>query len=203
MFQESIPPSSREESQDRACRGGTRETSVTMRENDTSRERLTERATQGSQEKTSIDLAASVADCCCIGPRSRLPLPKIPLTPNVSAGVEVVGDVGDCGGGGGGKLVQSPPLAVRNESARLPPNSNANNNRGGLQMGSQQPQQHGCSQPRSAAASISNSSVTCGAGAASSFAPVAHTVSSVPRQIAQWTKHQTLKLQVRSSLPEN
>ncbi|XP_015585736.1 rho guanine nucleotide exchange factor 10-like protein isoform X2 [Cephus cinctus] len=183
LSQENLPPaSSREESQERKKKRNSREGD--------SRERLTEKPA----EKTSIDLTASVADCCCIGPRSRLPLPRVslsssgtggqpPLPPGhvpgpapvpvyASAPVVAASATVNSSSGAGNSSSSSSRAAV--EPTQLPPNSNANNNRGGLQMGS-----YG-SQPQSSTASSS--------------ASVAHSVS-VPRQLAQWTKHQTLKLQ--------
>lgn len=157
----------------------------------------------------SLDLSSSVADCCCIGPRSKLPLPRLPLSPcaRVSKGCDTFGmgnaastgaDVTKIGGNEGEEERQSIQPPTRFESTRLPPNSNANNNCGGLQMGS-----HG-SQPQSSTASSSTNTTnsttittTANAGLApSSFTPIAHNTVSVPRQIAQWTKHHTLKLQV-------
>ncbi|KAF7403448.1 hypothetical protein HZH68_006242 [Vespula germanica] len=69
LSQESLPPaSSREESAERRRKRNSRESE--------SRERLTEKLA----EKSSIDLASSIVECCCIGPRSRLPLPRISTT---------------------------------------------------------------------------------------------------------------------------
>nr|KAF7427603.1 hypothetical protein H0235_007297 [Vespula pensylvanica] len=73
LSQESLPPaSSREESAERRRKRNSRESE--------SRERLTEKLA----EKSSIDLASSIVECCCIGPRSRLPLPRIPITTTTS-----------------------------------------------------------------------------------------------------------------------
>ncbi|KAK2584580.1 hypothetical protein KPH14_006945 [Odynerus spinipes] len=94
LSQESLPPaSSREESAERRRKRNSRESE--------SRERLTEKLA----EKSSIDLASSIVECCCIGPRSRLPLPRIP-TSSTTTGTAVtagtVGSIGVVGGGGGG-----------------------------------------------------------------------------------------------------
>ncbi|XP_043279981.1 uncharacterized protein [Venturia canescens] len=213
LSQESIPPSSREDSQDRGSRivGGSRDSRFVRRENDTSRERLTEKNGTLTGEKQSMDLSASLADCCCIGPRSRLPLPRLSITSPIAGGNSVASDGGvDCKAlscndsadvsVAGGRTLQSPPPAstTKNESARVPPNSNANNNRGTLQMVGQHPpiqqEQHLYStQPRTTNKITTNTN-NC-RSLPSSFVPVAQTVTSVPRQIAQWTKHQTLKLQ--------
>ncbi|XP_012280572.1 rho guanine nucleotide exchange factor 17 isoform X3 [Orussus abietinus] len=160
LSQESLPPQgSREDFQERRKRRNSRDGD--------SRERLTERP---SEKPVSIDLAASVADCCCIGPRSRLPLPRSATGAGTGAATSAAGSPPTPSA----PSTPAPARAGSAEAAQPPPNSNANNNRGVLQMGS-----HG-SQPQSSTAS--------------SAASVAHSVS-VPRQLAQWTKHQTLKLQ--------
>ncbi|XP_047352279.1 uncharacterized protein LOC124950099 isoform X2 [Vespa velutina] len=106
LSQESLPPaSSREESAERRRKRNSRESE--------SRERLTEKLA----EKSSIDLASSIVECCCIGPRSRLPLPRIPTTtttvtaaatslpPSSSSSsvamASTVGSIVGVGGGGG------------------------------------------------------------------------------------------------------
>nr|XP_050850263.1 uncharacterized protein LOC127063944 isoform X4 [Vespula vulgaris] len=110
LSQESLPPaSSREESAERRRKRNSRESE--------SRERLTEKLA----EKSSIDLASSIVECCCIGPRSRLPLPRISTTaitkattiatslplllPSSSSSsttvASTVGNVGKVGGGDG------------------------------------------------------------------------------------------------------
>lgn len=212
FLQESIPPSSREDSQDRGSRIVARDSRFVRRENDTSRERLTEKNATITAEKQSLDLSASIADCCCIGPRSRLPLPRLSITSPTAGGNLVTNDGVDsealaCFNDSvdvsvaGGRTLQSPPPSTtkNNESTRVPPNSNSNNNRGTLQTVGQHPpiqqEQHlYSSQPRTTNKIITNTN-NC-RSVASSFVPVAQTVTSVPRQIAQWTKHQTLKLQV-------
>ncbi|XP_029163027.1 rho guanine nucleotide exchange factor 17 isoform X6 [Nylanderia fulva] len=218
ISQESLPPTnSREESSQEHRR------KRNSRESD-SRERLTEKPA----EKPPIDLA----DCCCIGPRSRLPLPRIqptvgsptisiasPMTSVTSSCPSIV--VGGC----------SPPLPASIASvAETTPPTFANNSHGAVQtsagnIGStsqqsqqrqqshhhqhhhhhhhqQQQQQH---HPQTAAvtAAVTSSyppSTTTPSSPStllgySSGIPTTTQTVSVPRQLAQWTKHQTLKLQ--------
>ncbi|XP_063982833.1 rho guanine nucleotide exchange factor 17 isoform X3 [Diachasmimorpha longicaudata] len=202
LSQESIPPeTSQEDPMDHSPR-------LAVRQGD-SRECLTPSDTKDKVPlEKPLNLSSSIADCCCIGPRSKLPLPRLPISPcaKQSKGGDTFGmgnaaspgaDVTKISENEGDEERQSIQPPTRFESTRLPPNSNANNNCGGLQMGS-----HG-SQPQSSTASSSthttNSTTittTANAGLApSSFTPIAHNTVSVPRQIAQWTKHHTLKLQ--------
>ncbi|XP_076245903.1 rho guanine nucleotide exchange factor 17 isoform X2 [Calliopsis andreniformis] len=208
LSQESLPPSSlREESQDRRRKRDSRE-------ND-SRERLTEK----SPENPALELTSSIADCCCIGPRSRLPLPRIPLSTvlysSSTCGTGGGGGVGGAGGGGGGVGAQVPfpgpptssnsracgteqPATLTTPTTSAQPLVNSNNNRGMLQtsVGNSTGQHH---QPQSSAtvtaavpSSLPPSSST--SFSTSTAVPTLQSVS-VPRQLAQWTKHQTLKLQ--------
>ncbi|XP_015511669.1 rho guanine nucleotide exchange factor 17 isoform X3 [Neodiprion pinetum] len=170
--QESIPAASgrdQESSQDRRKKRNSREAAG----DSNSRERLTDKPAGGvaGDNKPGLDLASSVADCCCIGPRSRLPLPRVSSS---STGATL--GVGGVGGGSSIGISNGPPTLQRQAeppatAGQLPPNFLANNKQGG----GFQPASHG-----SAATSLP--------------ASVVHSVS-VPRQLAQWTKHQTLKLQ--------
>ncbi|CAK9800392.1 Rho guanine nucleotide exchange factor 17 [Anthophora plagiata] len=215
LSQESLPPSnSREESQERRRKRSSRESD--------SRERLTEKC----PENAALELSSSIADCCCIGPRSRLPLPRIPPSssstypPSSSStcGTGGGGGVGGAGGGGGGVSGgQAPfpgpptssnsrvagveqPATLTTPTTSAQPLVNSNNNRGMLQtsVGNITGQQH--HQPQSSAAltaavpSSSSSSSTSTSFNTSTAVPTLQSVS-VPRQLAQWTKHQTLKLQ--------
>ncbi|XP_014488562.1 PREDICTED: rho guanine nucleotide exchange factor 17 isoform X2 [Dinoponera quadriceps] len=240
ISQESLPPAnSREEPQE------SRRRKRNSRESD-SRERLTEKP---AAEKPPIDLAASIADCCCIGPRSRLPLPRIPppvsttsasppppppppssssasstssstsspCPPITVGGYPSVADTVSVGAAGGGCC--SPPLPA--SSTGVAETTFANNSRGAVQtsvgnIGStsqqyhhhhhyhQQQQQHHHHQhyPQTAAAATSSYSPPTTTSSSSSTSlgyssgvPTATQTVSVPRQLAQWTKHQTLKLQ--------
>ncbi|CAK9830762.1 Rho guanine nucleotide exchange factor 17 [Anthophora retusa] len=216
LSQESLPPSnSREESQERRRKRSSRESD--------SRERLTEKC----PENAALELSSSIADCCCIGPRSRLPLPRIPPSSSSSTyppsssstcGTGGGGGVGGAGGGGGGVSGgQAPfpgpptssnsrvagveqPATLTTPTTSAQPLVNSNNNRGMLQtsVGNITGQQH--HQPQSSAAltaavpSSSSSSSTSTSFNTSTAVPTLQSVS-VPRQLAQWTKHQTLKLQ--------
>ncbi|CAK9806445.1 Rho guanine nucleotide exchange factor 17 [Anthophora quadrimaculata] len=216
LSQESLPPSnSREESQERRRKRSSRESD--------SRERLTEKC----PENAALELSSSIADCCCIGPRSRLPLPRIPPSSSSSTyppsslstcGTGGGGGVGGVGGGGGGVSGgQAPfpgpptssnsrvagveqPATLTTPTTSAQPLVNSNNNRGMLQtsVGNITGQQH--HQPQSSAAltaavpSSSSSSSTSTSFNTSTAVPTLQSVS-VPRQLAQWTKHQTLKLQ--------
>ncbi|XP_076669099.1 uncharacterized protein LOC143369261 isoform X3 [Andrena cerasifolii] len=213
LSQESLPPSNpREESQERRRKRNSRE-------ND-SRERLTEK----SPENPALELTSSIADCCCIGPRSRLPLPRVPTTsaatssypsPSSTCGTGGGGGVGGAGGGVGGVGGQTPfpgpptssssraagmeqPATLTTPTTSAQPLVNSNNNRGMLQtsVGNSTGQHH---HPQSSAtvttavpSSLPPSSST--SFSTSTAVPTLQSVS-VPRQLAQWTKHQTLKLQ--------
>ncbi|XP_012256069.2 uncharacterized protein LOC105686072 isoform X1 [Athalia rosae] len=208
--QESIPPAStREESSERRKKRNSKEGGGVTGDSN-SRERLTDNKSlssnvgvgvTGSPEKPGLDIASSVADCCCIGPRSRLPLPKssnvnvLPMSSNpaslasCNAGFNNFGNFGSgVANASSGNNINGPTtrtttlagapipaaehqLPTASPVTQLPPNFLANNKQGGgLQAAS-----HGSS-------------------ATSPPASVVHSVS-VPRQLAQWTKHQTLKLQ--------
>ncbi|XP_043483895.1 rho guanine nucleotide exchange factor 17 isoform X2 [Leptopilina heterotoma] len=199
---------SRKEGQDRRRKRNSRDSE--------SRERLTDRTLLSSSSageksgSSSIEFVNSVTDCCCIGPRSRLPLSRIPLSSNV--------------GPTSPTLPQPQPptrvAATADPATQLPPNSNSNNNCGWLQTGSgistnfnvgHSPHSQS-SVPISFSSSSSSTSTsssptivssstttTTTTTTATSTSPanttsVSHSVS-VPRQLAQWTKHQTLKLQ--------
>lgn len=215
-----MPPSnSREESQERRRKRSSRESD--------SRERLTEK----SPENAALDLSTSLADCCCIGPRSRLPLPRIPpsatnvatsstypLSSSTStcgtSGGSVVGGAG--GGGGGIGSGQAPfpgpptfsnsrvagveqPATLTTPTTSAQPLVNSNNNRGMLQtsVGNSTGQHHQAQSSAALTAAVPSSSSpsTSTSFNTSTAVPTLQSVS-VPRQLAQWTKHQTLKLQV-------
>ncbi|XP_012215221.1 rho guanine nucleotide exchange factor 17 isoform X3 [Linepithema humile] len=217
ISQESLPPAnSKEESQESRRKRNSRESD--------SRERLTEKP---AAEKPPIDLAAGIADCCCIGPRSRLPLPRIPpmvssTTPSMATAATsssscpsvVVGghpsrSIGVTTGD------YSPPLPV--SATGVAETTLANNSRSAVQtsvgnFGStsqQQQQQHQAHYhhhyqqlyPQTAAAAVTSSyspstpSLSSTSLGYSSGVPTTTQTVSVPRQLAQWTKHQTLKLQ--------
>lgn len=202
-----------------------------------SRERLTDTSLLTSIKAPASEKAqpiTGIGDCCCIGPRSRLPLPRtvtgLSSSPSVCSsasgersGGNNAGNISTSGGSysSGGSIGNAavdrargvvrvggqsspPPTRTTTQSNRLPSNSNANNNCGGLQlMGS-----HG-SQLQSSSSSSSSSSTTPAAKPAAkaytnsanavlptcAFAPTINAVS-VPRQIAHWTKHHSFKLQV-------
>ncbi|XP_018314113.1 rho guanine nucleotide exchange factor 17 isoform X3 [Mycetomoellerius zeteki] len=220
ISQESLPPvNSREESQERRRKRNSRESD--------SRERLTERPVT---EKPPIDLTASITDCCCIGPRSRLPLPRIPpaitsstmsstataasSASSVSCPSIVTGGypsreiAGDCS--------SSLPASTTSVAETTP--TLANNSRGAVQtsvgnIGSTSQQQQQQQQPhyhyyqhhypQAAVAAVTSSyspptTTPCSPSTSlgySSGVPTTTQTVSVPRQLAQWTKHQTLKLQ--------
>lgn len=215
MFQESLPPiNSREESQERRRRRNSRESD--------SRERLTERS---MVEKPPADLAASITDCCCIGPRSRLPLPRVPpaisssspafsmataasstssSSASSSSCPSIVAGGYSTGGIAGGS---SPPLPASTASVAETTPTLANNSRGAVQtsvgnIGSTSQQPHQQYYPQTAVAAVTSSCSTttsCSPSTSlgySSGVPTTTQTVSVPRQLAQWTKHQTLKLQV-------
>ncbi|KAK0084503.1 hypothetical protein PV325_006925 [Microctonus aethiopoides] len=169
-----------------------------------------------SMDNVTIDMISDMTDCCCIGARSRLPLPQISrsstmnsrssfggggggATSNLSKSIGNIADIDAKrneaeGGGQRGEEGKGGSVSRGGGQCSLPPtktesNSSANNNCGGLQIGS-----HITQQPQSFSASSSTVDTGNVVFGASSFAPVVHTVS-VSRQIAQWTKHQTLKLQ--------
>ncbi|XP_033212658.1 rho guanine nucleotide exchange factor 17 isoform X2 [Belonocnema kinseyi] len=167
---------SRKEGQDRRRKRNSRDSD--------SRERLTDKPS--GEKSGSIDFVNSVTDCCCIGPRSRLPLSRIPLSSTA---------------GQTSPTLPQPPTRV---AAAEPPNPNANNNRGWLQTGSgtsasfsvghgPQPISSSTTSPPSKVSS-STTTATSTSTATATNTSVTHSVS-VPRQLAQWTKHQTLKLQ--------
>lgn len=170
---------SRKEGQDRRRKRNSRDSD--------SRERLTDKPS--GEKSGSIDFVTSVTDCCCIGPRSRLPLSRIPLSSTV---------------GQTSPTLPQPPTRV---AAVEPPNPKANNNRGWLQTGSgtsanfsvghgPQPTSSSTTSPLS---NVSSSTTTATSTSTATTATTSVTNSvSVPRQLAQWTKHQTLKLQVSS-----
>ncbi|XP_051171015.1 rho guanine nucleotide exchange factor 17 isoform X2 [Leptopilina boulardi] len=185
---------SRKEGQDRRRKRNSRDSE--------SREQLTDR-TSGEKSGSSIEFVNSVTDCCCIGPRSRLPLSRIPLSSPSN-----VGPISPT-------LPQSQQSPTRVAVATVdpatqlpPPNSNSNNNCGWLQTGSSGISTnfnvgHGPTSFSSSSSSSSTSSfssiVSSSTTTATSTSPtittsVSHSIS-VPRQLAQWTKHQTLKLQ--------
>lgn len=166
-------------------------------------------------DNVTIDMISDMTDCCCIGARSRLPPPQISrsstmnsrssfgdggATSNLSRSIGNIADIDAKrneaeGGGQRGEEGKGDSVSRGGGQCSLPPtktesNSSANNNCGGLQIGS-----HITQQPQSFSASSSTVDTGNVVFGASSFAPVVHTVS-VSRQIAQWTKHQTLKLQV-------
>ncbi|XP_068975295.1 rho guanine nucleotide exchange factor 17 isoform X8 [Bombus flavifrons] len=219
LSQESLPPSnSREESQERRRKRSSRESD--------SRERLTEK----SPENAALDLSTSLADCCCIGPRSRLPLPRIPpsatnvatsSTYPLSSSTSTCGTsggsgVGGAGGGGGGiGSGQAPfpgpptfsnsrvagveqPATLTTPTTSAQPLVNSNNNRGMLQtsVGNSTGQHHQAQSSAALTAAVPSSSSpsTSTSFNTSTAVPTLQSVS-VPRQLAQWTKHQTLKLQ--------
>ncbi|XP_076280703.1 rho guanine nucleotide exchange factor 17 isoform X2 [Lasioglossum baleicum] len=214
LSQESLPPSSsREESQERRQKRNSRENDL--------RERLTEK----SLESPVVDLSSSIADCCCIGPRSRLPLPRIPpstvtassYTSSTCGAAVVGGSVGGAGGGGGGVGGQTtpfpgPPTSSNNRGAAgmeqpatlttpttsAQPLVNSNNNQGMLQtsVGNSTGQHHPPQSSATVTAAVPSSSSSSSSTSfnASTNVPTLQSVS-VPRQLAQWTKHQTLKLQ--------
>lgn len=198
LFQESLPPTnSREDSQERRRKRNSRESD--------SRERLTERP-----EKPPIDLAASIADCCCIGPRSRLPLPRIPpaISSSSTATAASSASSSSCPSIVAGGC--SPPLPASTTGVAETTPTLANNSRGAVQTSvgnigstSQQQQQplHHYQQhySQTAVAAVTSSSPSTSLGYSSGVPTTTQTVS-VPRQLAQWTKHQTLKLQVLASV---
>lgn len=188
---------SRKEGQDRRGKRYSRDSEC--------RERLTDRTLLSSSEKSgssSIEFVNSVTDCCCIGPRSRLPLSRIPLSSNM---------------GPTSPTLPQPPTRVAATAVpatQLPPNSNSNNNCGWLQTGSgistnfnvdHSPHSQSSvpisfsfsSSSTSSSPTIVSSSTTTTATLTlpANTTLVSHSVS-VPRQLAQWTKHQTLKLEV-------
>lgn len=202
---------SREESQERRRKRSSRESD--------SRERLTDRCPENS---AGLELSTSIADCCCIGPRSRLPLPRIPPSTTIASSsspcVTGGGGVGGVGGGGGGvSCGQSPfpgpptssnsrvagveqpaTLTTPTTTSAQPTLVNSNNNRGMLQMsvGNSTGQQHHQAQSSAAlTAAVPSVSTSTSFNTSSTAVPTLQSVS-VPRQLAQWTKHQTLKLQV-------
>ncbi|XP_016769240.2 rho guanine nucleotide exchange factor 17 isoform X4 [Apis mellifera] len=211
LSQESLPPlNSREESQERRRKRSSRESD--------SRERLTDRCPENS---AGLELSTSIADCCCIGPRSRLPLPRIPPSTTIASSsspcVTGGGGVGGVGGGGGGvSCGQSPfpgpptssnsrvagveqpaTLTTPTTTSAQPTLVNSNNNRGMLQMsvGNSTGQQHHQAQSSAAlTAAVPSVSTSTSFNTSSTAVPTLQSVS-VPRQLAQWTKHQTLKLQ--------
>lgn len=214
-FQESLPPlNSREESQERRRKRSSRESD--------SRERLTDRCPENS---AGLELSTSIADCCCIGPRSRLPLPRVPPSTTIAVSsspcVTGGGGVGGVGGGGGGvSCGQSPfpgpptssnsrvagveqpaTLTTPTTTSAQPTLVNSNNNRGMLQMsvGNSTGQQHHQAQSSAALTAAVPSVSTSTSFNTSTAVPTLQSVS-VPRQLAQWTKHQTLKLQVFSGI---
>ncbi|XP_012348159.1 rho guanine nucleotide exchange factor 17 isoform X4 [Apis florea] len=207
LSQESLPPSnSREESQERRRKRSSRESD--------SREKLTDRCPESS---AGLELSTSIADCCCIGPRSRLPLPRIPPSTTIAASsspcVTGGGGVGGAGGGGGGASCGQSPfpgpptssnsrvagveqpatLTTPTTTSAQPTLVNSNNNRGMLQMsvGNSTGQQHHQAQSSAAlTAAVPSVSTSTSFNTSTTLQSV-----SVPRQLAQWTKHQTLKLQ--------
>ncbi|XP_061932993.1 rho guanine nucleotide exchange factor 17 isoform X4 [Apis cerana] len=210
LSQESLPPlNSREESQERRRKRSSRESD--------SRERLTDRCPENS---AGLELSTSIADCCCIGPRSRLPLPRVPPSTTIAVSsspcVTGGGGVGGVGGGGGGvSCGQSPfpgpptssnsrvagveqpaTLTTPTTTSAQPTLVNSNNNRGMLQMsvGNSTGQQHHQAQSSAALTAAVPSVSTSTSFNTSTAVPTLQSVS-VPRQLAQWTKHQTLKLQ--------
>lgn len=213
MFQESLPPSnSREESQERRRKRSSRESD--------SRERLTERCA----ENAALELSSSIADCCCIGPRSRLPLPRIPPSASNTATTYPTSSSSTCGTGGGGVVggagggvggiaggpvpfpgpptssnsrvagVEQPATLTTPTTSAQPTLVNSNNNRGMLQtsVGNSTGQHHQAQSSAALTAAVPSSSTSFNTSTA---VPTLQSVS-VPRQLAQWTKHQTLKLQV-------
>ncbi|KAK9305283.1 hypothetical protein QLX08_003640 [Tetragonisca angustula] len=217
LSQESLPPSnSREESQERRRKRSSRESD--------SRERLTERCA----ENAALELSSSIADCCCIGPRSRLPLPRIPpsasnaatthSTPSsLTCGTGGGGVVGGAGGGVGGIAggpfpfpgpptssnsrvagVEQPATLTTPTTSAQPTLVNSNNNRGMLQtsVGNSTGQHHQAQSSATLTAAVPSSSSPSASTSfnTSTAVPTLQSVS-VPRQLAQWTKHQTLKLQ--------
>ncbi|KAK1120647.1 hypothetical protein K0M31_012253 [Melipona bicolor] len=218
LSQESLPPSnSREESQERRRKRSSRESD--------SRERLTERCA----ENAALELSSSIADCCCIGPRSRLPLPRIPPSASNAAttyptsslsstcGTGGGGVVGGAGGGVGGIAggpvpfpgpptssnsrvagVEQPATLTTPTTSAQPTLVNSNNNRGMLQtsVGNSTGQHHQAQSSAALTAAVPSSSSPSASTSfnTSTAVPTLQSVS-VPRQLAQWTKHQTLKLQ--------
>lgn len=236
LFQENLPPAnSRDESQEPRRKRNSRDNN--------SQERLTEKST--TTEKPSIDLTSSIVDCCCIGPRSRLPLPRIssavsatsatssvvtvpssrtsscpaPIASGgyLSPGGTVIGATTVAAGGG----YCSPPLPASLMGVGETTPTIANNSRGAVQpsvgnIGSTSQQQHHQQyhhqhypQTTAAVATSSYSSPTTTTttpssstshGYSSGVSTTTQSAISVPRQLAQWTKHQTLKLQVLDSI---
>ncbi|XP_025073713.1 rho guanine nucleotide exchange factor 17 [Pogonomyrmex barbatus] len=228
ISQESLTPiNSREESQERRRKRNSRESD--------SRERLTDKPVT---EKPPIDLTASIADCCCIGPRSRLPLPRISpaITSSSTASTIVTSAASSAASSASSLSVSSascpsivtsgypsggiaggcsPPLPASTTSVAETTPTLANNSRGAVQtsvgnIGStgqqqQQPQHHHYQQhyPQAAVAVVTSSyspptTTPCSPSTSlgySSGVPTTTQTVSVPRQLAQWTKHQTLKLQ--------
>ncbi|XP_043506362.1 uncharacterized protein LOC122526844 isoform X7 [Frieseomelitta varia] len=219
LSQESLPPSnSREESQERRRKRSSRESD--------SRERLTERCA----ENAALELSSSIADCCCIGPRSRLPLPRIPpsasnaattystsSSSSLTCGTGGGGVVGGAGGGVGGIAggpfpfpgpptssnsrvagVEQPATLTTPTTSAQPTLVNSNNNRGMLQtsVGNSTGQHHQAQSSAALTAAVPSSSSPSASTSfnTSTAVPTLQSVS-VPRQLAQWTKHQTLKLQ--------
>ncbi|KAG5331758.1 ARHGH factor, partial [Acromyrmex charruanus] len=218
ISQENLPPvNSREESQERRRKRNSRESD--------SRERLTERPVT---EKPPIDLAASIADCCCIGPRSRLPLPRI--SPAIMSSMATASSSSSASSTSCPSIVTGdyPSREIASDySSSLPASTTsvaettptlANNSRGAMQtsvgnIGStsqqqqqqQQPHYHYYQQhyPQAAVAAVTSSyspptTTPCSPSTSlgySSGVPTTTQTVSVPRQLAQWTKHQTLKLQ--------
>ncbi|XP_011065101.1 PREDICTED: rho guanine nucleotide exchange factor 17 isoform X2 [Acromyrmex echinatior] len=220
ISQENLPPvNSREESQERRRKRNSRESD--------SRERLTERPVT---EKPPIDLAASIADCCCIGPRSRLPLPRI--SPAIMSSMATAASSSSSASSTSCPSIVTgdyPSREIASDySSSLPASTTsvaettptlANNSRGAMQTSvgnigstSQQQQQqqqqshyHYYQQhyPQAAVAAVTSSyspptTTPCSPSTSlgySSGVPTTTQTVSVPRQLAQWTKHQTLKLQ--------
>lgn len=222
LFQESLPPAnSKEEPQDSRRKRNSRESD--------SRERLTEKP---AAEKPPIDLAAGLADCCCIGPRSRLPLPRIPpmvssTTPSMAMAASSSSTLSSCPSIVVGSYPSrsigvttsdySPPLPTSAMDVAETTPTLANNSRGAVQTSvgnfgstSQQHQAHHHHHyqqhyPQTAAVTSSYSSsptpsLSSTSLGYSSGVPTTTQTVSVPRQLAQWTKHQTLKLQVLASV---
>lgn len=230
LFQESLPPNSREDSQERRRKRNSRESD--------SRERLTEKP---MAEKPPIDLTASIADCCCIGPRSRLPLPRIPPAISSSSTTFSMATAASSASSSSASSSSCPSIVAGGYlsegiaggcSLPLPASTTivaettptlANNSRGAVQtsvgnIGStsqqqqqqQQPHHHQYQQhyPQTAVAAVTSSyspptTTPCSPSTSLSYSsgvPTTTQTVSVPRQLAQWTKHQTLRLQVLASV---
>ncbi|XP_032453905.1 uncharacterized protein LOC100123336 isoform X2 [Nasonia vitripennis] len=182
LSQDSLPPaSSREESLERVRKRNSHESE--------SRERLTD-------AKPGFDLVAS--DCCCIGPRVRL-LPlgsRIPLSWTNSSS----------GSGGARQHHLASSASSTPQQQQQPPNSTSNNSGrcwpqseqlvgGGSRRNNGNPNS---SSPASSSYSTSSSSSSSSSSAslpAEQPNAASAVVPSVPRQLAQWTKHQSLRLQ--------